>query len=273
MDAYQILFRRLQGRIMRPLLATRMQRLAQSYLIAGRYKRVYHYHIRKTAGTSLNSAFQGLVGAGLQDIAQRNFIIRNNLVFVQHDTNLIEGGNYFYGNSHIPAHALNIPDNTFTITILRDPLERLISHYSHLTWVRDDPQAPQHEPAIRRLRREVAWIGSGFGEFVTRMPRSLLLNQLFMFSNTYSVTEAAERIAGCSYVGFISTFATDIAALAHTLELPLTLRWERRFGTKATPPATDLEIARELLQPEYDLLRLLQPRLETAASTNVAPAA
>lgn len=264
MRSYEKWLRRIESRVMVPLLAGRMQQLAQHYLIAGKFKRIYHYHIRKTAGTSLNSAFLSLIDAGLKDIAQRHYLIRNKFIFVQHKKSLIERGSYFFANSHLPAHKLNIPPDTFTITILRDPLERLISHYSHLLWVRDHPQATRLEPAASRLRRELQRSGSSFGEFVARMPRSLLLNQLFMFSDTFSVAEAAERIAGCSYVGSTAHFAADIDELAHTLHLPLQLTWERRFGARVTPPAADLAIARELLQPEYDLLHLVRAGRESA---------
>src|SRR3546814_3457352 len=42
---------------------------------------------------------------------------------------LVEG-NYIYGFSHYPAHTLSLPTRTFTISLLRDPVSRIISHYN-----------------------------------------------------------------------------------------------------------------------------------------------
>jgi hypothetical protein len=272
MHTGQKIARRLFSRIMAPAMAAKAHRACSHYEICERYKRIYHYHVRKTAGTSLNTAFLSIIGASLRDIAHRNFLMQNDFVFVQHDKKLIERGDYFYANSHFPAHQISLPPNTFTITILRDPLERVVSHYRHLVWVRDDPRAPHLEPAIWRLRRELDWLGSGLGEFVSRLPRTLLLNQLYMFSNDFSVSEAAERIAACSYVGFTENFAAHVAELAGLLDLPLQLSWERRFGQKLSLPAADLEIARALLQPEYDLLRLVEARLHQVEARDRASA-
>jgi len=261
MQMHQKIARRLKCRILSPILAFRCHKIAHNYVIAHDWKRIYHYHIRKTAGTSLNTAFLSIIGADLQDIAHKNMLMRNDIIFVQHDKKLIERGDYFYGSSHIAAHKLVVPEKTFTITILRDPLERVISYYRHLMFVRDDPRASRLEPAFWRLRRETEWLGSSFGEFVSRMPRARLLNQLYMFSASFSVAEAAERIVACSYVGFTSSFAAHISDLADILDLPLKLSWERRFGEKTSPPPEELAFARTLLKPEYDLLHRVKPRL------------
>ena len=59
-------------------------------------------------------------------------IISGGKVFIGWDQNNIENGKYFYAFSHIPHHKLKLPDNTFTITCVREPVDRLLSHYKML---------------------------------------------------------------------------------------------------------------------------------------------
>ena len=72
-------------------------------------KRVYHFHVRKTAGTSLNSAFWALGGFDLGAISDRQAVEGNGLRFVRGNRRLIEEGDYFFANSHLPAHELRLP--------------------------------------------------------------------------------------------------------------------------------------------------------------------
>src|SRR4051794_8460283 len=99
--------------------------------------RVYHFHVRKSAGTSLNAAFWALGGVDA-DVLTRSRAKRvegNGHVFVRGDSALIEGGEYLYGSSHTPAYLLDLPAETYTITILRDPVARFLSYYRYLRWV------------------------------------------------------------------------------------------------------------------------------------------
>jgi len=118
-------------------IASRLQR---SYRLPDGKGRVYHYHIRKTAGTSLNLAFFSEYGAEEakhvhQQISKRRFNLRainRNEVFVGWETNLLSTGHYFYGFSHSPLHELRVSEGSFTITIFRDPVKRVASHFNML---------------------------------------------------------------------------------------------------------------------------------------------
>ena len=260
------LVKKLRNRLVVPFLSTGVRRLASTYRIAGDYRRIYHYHVRKTAGTSLNSAFWGLAGLGLNEMAGTALREKDGYIFVHHNKHLIEKGDYFFADTHLPAHALKLPDKTFTLTVLRDPVDRVISYYGYLMWAKTDPEAERREPAYEQLREEMRWLGGSFADFVGNLPRDELLNQLYMFSPTFSVPEAVERIAACSFVGFTSSFASDVERLAQTLSLPLVVKSERRFGKKIVPPPAEVEKARSLLQPEYQLLAQLQARLSVQRS-------
>lgn len=238
------------------------------------YKRVYHFHVRKTAGTSLNSAFWALAGLDLRAMADRQVAEGNGLKVVRGNPRLIEEGDYFFANSHQPAYALRLPPSTFTITILRDPASRAISYYSYLLWARSDEANRDREPFLDEVLAESAFLEggflarlaprrreAGFRDFLDRVPPSHLLTQLHMFSERLDPGEAAEKALACSAVCFTETFPEDLRALARELRLDLRERQERRFGEKATLTDEELGLLRERLAPEYAMIDRVQEGL------------
>jgi hypothetical protein len=140
--------------------------------------RIYHYHVRKTAGTSLDSSFWGLGGAVVEAASRREVTeaIEPNEPhrrFVRHDPALIAQGDYFYASSHLPMHQVIVPPDTFTVTILRDPAARVISYYRYLLWVRRyGAEAAQEEPFWDQVRAESAFMDGGFRYLRSQMASS-----------------------------------------------------------------------------------------------------
>jgi hypothetical protein len=227
------------------------------------YKRVYHFHVRKTAGTSLNSTFWALGGLDLRAMAHNQAIEGNGLKFVRGNQQLIEEGDYFFANSHQPAWELRLPPATYTITILRDPAARVISYYRYLLWARSNRTAKEAEPFIddvvaessfldRRLslrRREVA-----FRDFLDRAPAERLLTQLQMFSERLDPSEAAENALACSATCFTETYGEDLRRVAAELRLDLSEKRERSFGEKVGLSDDERALLRERLAPEYAMI-------------------
>lgn len=224
------------------------------WTIPGGHERIYHVHIRKTGGTSLNAAFWALGGLDPDSFGRHRLALRGGKIFLRHDKRRIERGNYFYAHAHIPRWQLDLPPGTFTITILRDPLDRLVSHYRMLRWAREDPEAPSVEPFWASLIPEMEWLGSSFDEFLQRIPTEHLVRQLYMFSPSLDVDEALERLAGCSAVCRLETLRADLAALSKRLGFRLEEKHERRSPWKVRIPAESLERARQALHPEYVMM-------------------
>ena len=129
-------------------------------------ERIYHFHVRKTAGTSLDSSFWALGGPELEALSKQEAEEATEAGgrgrrFVRHDPRLIAAGDYFYASSHEPAHLLEIPPGTFTITILRDPVARVVSYYRYLLWVRQHPDDDRQEPFVAEVRAESAFMDGG----------------------------------------------------------------------------------------------------------------
>jgi hypothetical protein len=164
------------------------------------YDRIYHYHIRKTAGSSLNTAFKNAFNdpsAGMADEEvhfARNWGVVGGKVYINHNEYLLERGDFFYGDGHGAFHELAIPANTFKITILRDPAARVLSYYRMLMhWKHNDIKHPAR-------KKEEAYVGNSFREFLERVPRQHLMCQLYMFSKTFNVSEAAKNIGTLDFV-------------------------------------------------------------------------
>jgi len=231
----------------------RYRSLVKEHPLVDGYERVYHYHIRKTAGMSVNHAFRGLGGEDPQVVSDRcrtnmfGRTVSGGRVFVAWNRPLIEQGYYHYASSHLPYDQLALRPGTFTLTCLRDPADRVYSHWKMLRRCLDS------NLTMPALHVEAAWMGDSFAEFLDRAPRAHVLNQLCMFSANFNVDEALERLGGLNGILFVNTLAQDLAALGQRmgLELPV-LQVNRSPGPNIS--AADAARLREILAPEYDML-------------------
>jgi hypothetical protein len=238
------------------------------------YERVYHHHVRKTAGTSLNAAFWALGGLDLRAMSDRQEAEGNGLRFVRGNPRLIEAGDYFYANSHQPAHALTLPPATYTVTILREPAARVLSYYRYLLWARRNPDARAEEPFIDEVVTESSFLDRrlslrrrepSFSEFLDRVPVEHLLAQLHMFSARLDPAEAAENALRCSAVCFTETYSEDLRRIGSELRLDLKVRRERSFGEQVQLSAGEQELLRERLAPEHTMVDRVREAVESRA--------
>ncbi len=119
------------------------------------YSRIYHYHIRKSGGTTLNHAFCTLAyneeevdlneTYGLPIESEDMYPGRatymkinrtkdhsytgNGYTIINDNIELVKEGKFFYSASHAPMHKVKLPKGAFTFTCMRDPVRRLISDY------------------------------------------------------------------------------------------------------------------------------------------------
>ena len=224
----------------------------------GAYRRIYLYHIRKTGGTSLIQMFLRLSGAdagaayrGMCAAPTRRHRIGDKW-YVGWDVPRIEQGAYFFAFSHTPAHGLRLPPHTYTVTCLRDQIQRVLSHYHMLRgYLADHVDHPC-------LQAEGRWATRGLADFSRRVEREHLLNQLYMFSPGFHIDEALENLSRCSCVMLAEHFSQGVAAINRDLGLQLQPVHERKGSVREEIPQDALDDLRERLEPEYALLAQLE---------------
>ena len=247
----------------------RFKRILSQYDFRG-FKRIYHFHLRKTGGTSVGKMLMscrgndgGKVWAEL-GLAPEKPLIANDLIFVGWNQHLIDKGDYFFAFSHFSYDQLKLPPQTFTFTCFRDPASRLISHYKMLVDL--SKQANPH-PCFAV---EGKWLGDSFENFLDRIPREHLQNQLFMFSNHFSVEEAVDRVRKLNLWMFTEQFDDGVKRLSQATGLPLKSRHERKgHHIFQINPETRHRL-RQMLSEEYLFLEKVQRLDEGVAGRNTA---
>jgi hypothetical protein len=233
------------------------RRMARGLTLPDGSRRVFCHHIRKTAGTSLFLSFLALGGEDPMVVWRRIAASRLQRTtsagygFASINRSVLAEGAYLFGRAHRSVSRQPLPSGTFTVTILRDPVERVHSYFDYLV-AGDDPDLPGQ---VSQRERQI--VRDGFDSFIDRVPVNRLLSQLVMFSDRLDVHEAADRVSGCSSVFFTEDFSAGLAKLAHRLDLPLVPHRTRVTTTRSTLTDRQRERLRARLEPEYELLALL----------------
>ena len=179
-------------------------------------------------------------------------IIKKSMIYVGWNQPLIQRGNYFYAFSHIPLHKLSIQNNTFTITCFRDPIQRIISHYTMLMEYKVNG-IYNNDMAV-----EGHYLGNTFLDFINQLPPEKLLNQLFMFSKHFDIDEALGQISNLDHYFFSEYFEDGIHELNSKINLNLKPLHIRKSNYKENIPPSSIDHLREMLDKEYRLISAIK---------------
>lgn len=233
------------------------ERLTHAPWVHDEYRRIYFDHIRKTAGTAISFAFFRL--SGDPDVVERRlarftFAQNSGYRYVWGSAALIRQGKYFFASSHHPAYTVDPPgDGTFRFTVLRNPIERLVSEYRYLASGAADYGLRRGAGSpLRRCASE------GFDNFLDVVPRHFVTNQLHMFSESGSVSEAVDRLGKLDMVMRIEELGGDLQRLEAALQLRLSLASERASVFYFKPTELQRSRLEDILQPEFEILRQIR---------------
>ncbi|MEX0876984.1 MAG: sulfotransferase family 2 domain-containing protein [Phycisphaerales bacterium] len=228
-------------------------------------RRIYHFHIRKTGGTSVNRAFMGLGPRPSERVVQSlqkspiNRAKSGPYTFTRHSMKSIELGSYDYAHSHFPYDLVSIPEDTFTFTILRDPVRRVISHYRMLRDLSKDPNnIAWRTKGDMPAAVEYGWLGDSFDDFLERAPISALKKQIHTFSIDLNPVRAEERIMACDAVLWTEELGDCLDKLGSTLGISLELKRDRQSIEPFEPNPSQLANLKHLLADEIDMLARLR---------------
>lgn len=231
----------------------------------GGFERIYHFHIRKCGGTSINRMVLASLSQNVEVDWQalrrqwRHRILAGGRPVVGWHGRSLESAAFFYGFSHLPVHALDLPERTFTFAMFRDPVGRVLSHYRMLLAMRRD-----NSSHVAFVKTERSWLGDNFTDFLDRIPREHLLNQLYMFSPRLNSAEAAEAARKLTR----RYMFPDMLAVANDLScefgLALTPRKDNSFPAAPIdfrPTRAERGKLTDMLRDEFDLLDRIQLQL------------
>lgn len=229
---------------------------------------IYFYHIMRTGGRSFSHAVIAqfkdpaeVWGRCLGKWGESPVVeVEGKKIVPWHGAPPIS--DFFYSWSHVPVYSVKIPKGCFTITILRDPVDRFISLFRDLKkheWLGNAiPKIVGHSDLRRFVRKDILGTAHVF-------PPKDCLGQLYHFSLTGNIDEAVETIRGLSYVLRIEKYEEGLKELRRLLGLKLPYL---RYTDTDIPEETYHEVAaqltpqvveelREIFAPEYELLERL----------------
>lgn len=230
--------------------------LLNSYHING-FRNIYHFHTRKTGGSSINHMFLSLSGKKSDLLIKKlskhhnHTLLINKKVYIGWNLDLLNKGSFYYGFSHYPFSMVNLKDSTYSFTIFRDPAKRVLSHYNMLlNYIKNGFEHPC-------MKTEKKWIGKSFLEFLDRIPKEHLLNQLQMFSPSYDINEAASNVNKLNNYFKLEDFDNCIKILNKDLNLNLKKMHIKKSTLEYKAKDHELEYLKKLLKKEYKFLSLI----------------
>lgn len=224
------------------------------------YKRIYHSHIRKCAGTSFNKLILGKECDQNQEsrdkiyssLCRNSLLILNDKIYLCHNNHLINQGNYYYAFSHSPYWSLKFDDDTFIFTNFRNPVKRVISHYQMIKEYCDEGN--NHSC----MMTEGKWLGKDktFKEFLSNMPIQHSHAQLYHYSKNLDISEALVNIGRINFVGRVETLSEkgyqELGKICPNLTIP---NEHLRKSKPQKISEDDYNFAKEILKKEFDLIQ------------------
>jgi hypothetical protein len=167
------------------------------------------------------------------------------------NTVAINRGSFFYAFSHEPLHRLTLDDSTFIFCFLRDPVQRVISHYNMLQDLIDEGVT---HPA---LAQEKEFAFGDFDHFLDNIPREHLQAQLFNFSSSYNVDEAIYLLR--SNINYVCDFREPekelLPFLSSEFGLNVDYRQLRSSKTKFKPTSNQYARLKSMVSGEAEFIK------------------
>jgi hypothetical protein len=104
------------------------------------------------------------------------------------------------------------------------------------------------------MATEGKWLGNGFDDFLLKIPKEHLLNQLYMFSSDFNVNEAISNVQQLSHYFFSDKFDSGINELNCKTGLNLESIHIHKSNYHAEISDHDISKLRGMLHKEYMFL-------------------
>jgi len=179
--------------------------------------KTHFYHIPKTAGRSIIVSFLRRIHTEshltdkfmYKDLVNRSGKYKNDNMCMS-GWNPKSYGQHFFTFGHHTYHAEHCKNArkhlTHSITSIRKPFDRLFSLYKEHLFERKNGRAIS--TTIKNVP-DTMFDDMTFGNFVKRLPKKRLLEQLYYFSDSYNINEAIENVSKLTHVFFVDDILND----------------------------------------------------------------
>lgn len=225
------------------------------YLPQG-FDRVYHYHVRKSGGTSVNDAFWKKCNHSIDTVGREPLLLGNKKSMVRLNKELIEKGNYFYGSAHFPYWQLSLKPKTYSFTVLRDPYKRILSLYKYYKWI--EINSAEHglkfDPSFEHLKSQKHLFQANLVDFIEVLSPKYLYGNIYMFSENLNVDEALDNLKNVNRILFQHKLSQDFTKVSKDLDLGMKIEKKlRKFNNENFDVSDhDIEYAKKTLEKDYD---------------------
>lgn len=159
-------------------------------------------------------------------------------------------GNYIFGFSHEPHHKTRI-SNGYTITCLRDPLNRLISHYKMLLYQTSNIHSREESDNSK-------YVKNGPIKFINTFPIEYSNHQLRFWSRNGNIYEAFQNITKCTQIILTHKIQEGLDKFKKKTDIQLI---EQKVGLGSQKhhnlEPTHLEIFKNHLKNEYEFYNMV----------------
>lgn len=230
----------------------------------GAYGRIYHVHIRKTAGTSVNAAFLGCKGHDQKDTFLRlhesrpHAVNLGGFVVAGWDNDLIRSSYFHYAFSHIPLPNLAFGNDVFKFTIIRDPFERYMSYFKMLRDYLYTGHWSQTGKPHADLARESCAANLGPIGCLAAANAPHVLSHLYMFSPNFDLTEGVENASRLNAIYDSKHLTVCVDDMMQRFGVNLALRNHNRSITDVEVNVGEKDAILAALKPEYDFIDRLR---------------
>jgi hypothetical protein len=192
------------------------------------------------------------IAKNFDNYSKRYRVINNGFIVQTSNIPLFEQGNYHYGCTHIPSWKIQVPSNTFTISIFRNPIKRIISHYNDIKGKVE--RGEKHS----FLHEESRFLGSSFTDFVDKLPPEKLQSQLYNFSKDYNLDEAVKKINSLNLILTLEDIANGIQEINSRLGIDLQIVKRNKSECFNHPSTDEINYLSSKITQEIDLFKKLK---------------